>query len=325
MAHQNIIARRLINKMYYVIEKQGGSGRITLFFGGKDIQCIEISLHPDADSGVLHTLVHDKCCNKTTNLENGLAGTVVLANIAFNYLRRYYPAIRTLEFDDDSNKYCVIDKLENVSLMHYYVAFYGMTWYQRQFGAEPHPSKLRDFTHYIGLLTNEEHFRLNVKPHHLMSETIKRLLSQSIHLSDFFRRVKDEYRDTIELCLVCQPWMEEFMDRYVYLGSVSLLRGGWSIIISRIPHLELFKIEDITDTTIYSKQPNQNMDFKRFECNITKQRGSGVKKILKVYLRVFDKTGFPNDIYLGSPDNYKANRDKLCREKNSCIGLIVYK
>ncbi len=324
MTDSDIIKRLLINDMYYVIEKKTSGGMIIIYFGGKDIQCIEIGFYLSDDYGKLYTIVHDTCCNKTNNLSNGLEGTVMLANVAFNYIRRYYPTIRILYLDDDNNKYCKLNELENVSLIHYYVAFYGQTWYQRQFFAEPDITNLRYYNECINLLTNDDYFRSTVKSNSLMSKKIVRILETSTNLSNFFTRIKDEYRDSIKLCKKCQPLIEDFMDIYVYRGRVSSLRSKWSIIIDRIPNINFDTIIDVTNTTNYSKQPNENFDFKKFEC-VAKQRGSGIKKNLKVYLRTFDKNGFPNDIYLGTADNYKAYRDKLCREKDSCIGLIVYK
>jgi hypothetical protein len=48
---------------------------------------MEIGFYVDDTFGTLHTLVHDSCCNKNTNLPNDINGTVHLANVSSYTIR----------------------------------------------------------------------------------------------------------------------------------------------------------------------------------------------------------------------------------------------
>ena len=196
------------DEIKYLYDKARG---YEIFLGGTEY-CTSISIFSkQTNIANINNLDYNKKCNIAEDLESGI-GTRHIFNTSMNFILLMFPNITAFTFNDASTKAC--NKTHAVSLLHYYLVFYGETWYSKTFHAylkkdtpaykelQSLLTKLQDSNtkktytfFYNKYLTNKD---IQDK---IIEYDVENIYNSSDNYSVFFSKLKDNIGNKAELCI----------------------------------------------------------------------------------------------------------------------------
>ena len=225
--------------------------RYDIHLGGKDKGCVSISVPSNTnfmdltDNSVasISSIHYNKNCDTKGHLQSGV-GTKHMIRTSLNIVMEMYPWIKTFSLRDVSSKKCNPTNNTEFSLAKYYIALYGMTWYEKHFGAELENQITRQaYMNRIQLLKNP-----SVKPKKYKQmrsffgikndKQIKIQFETSATFQDFFDSLNHNM-DKEQLCDFLEPWIEIFMDNILDENIHRFLTSIWVIIGDKVEKIEL--------------------------------------------------------------------------------------
>lgn len=218
-----------------------------ILVGGIDY-CSNISVYSKRDTvASINNLKYSKRCNITEDLESG-TGTRHLLNTSMNFVLTMFPNIKTFTLNDASNKDC--NKTHSVSLVYYYLVFYGETWYSKTFHAylkkdtEAYKT-LQVFFEKINNISTKKTYTDFYKTFlrhpdiqkQLIEYDVENIYNSSNNYNDFFSKLKDKIPDKAELCIFVSYFLAQFVNSIYNLSSVSM--ADWYIDKDTIAKIEM--------------------------------------------------------------------------------------
>jgi len=131
----------LVGKKSLKLTKYESEQVIHLYIGGHDLYCIYILLNKSSDISVigrkssdalLSNISYNIHCSLEDNFLRGQDTTMIL-KLAISYIKRHYPYVKTLLFNDASFRTC--DNGARIPLSEMSYIRTGETWYQTHFYA----------------------------------------------------------------------------------------------------------------------------------------------------------------------------------------------
>lgn len=198
-----------------------GEGMTRIHFGGTK-KCVFIDVYDDHDVGHLDAVGHSPRCNMNGNLPRR-DGTIDMVKSAILFMFKKFSTQESISLKDASNIICNNDK--RVSLLHFYIAIYGKSWYQKYFEFKPevleHQEVLRRANRAMRRPIQEsfdDFFQKNVEAAKLkrdIKQTIrevlepihKEIVEQKGSYRDFFLAIKDRHD-----CVVFYRWLRYYIN-----------------------------------------------------------------------------------------------------------------
>ena len=220
-----------------------------ILVGGTDY-CSNISVFSKRDTTAsINKLEYNKKCNITEDLESGV-GTRHLLNTSMNFVLAIFPHVTTFILNDASTKDCDKTKKHSVSLIHYYLVFYGETWYSKIF----HAHLKRDTEHYkiLQLFLTKLRDSSNKKPYiefynlflrdpniqkQIIKYDIENMYNSSNNYNEFFSRLKDNISDKTELCIFVSHFLTQFVNSIFDFSSLAF--ADWYINKDTVVKIEI--------------------------------------------------------------------------------------
>jgi hypothetical protein len=163
-----------------------------------------------------------------------------------------------LKLDDFARKECKDGN--KVSLFEYNIAYYGKTWYEKQFNAYLKDDSIRN--EYYKRLERLKSVDFKLEKSDKLIARIPNLIfiklfRSSNTLEEFFNVIKSISNNPEQLCDLSADWLDSFVD-YVLFDDEQFTRfkNNWMIDLTTIPDIEIItKNSEITSSTI--SQPNE--------------------------------------------------------------------
>lgn len=217
--------------------------------------CIDISLTNGLDFAVLNKLEYNKTCNISETLNPG-DGTRNMLYTALNVVAYFCPWVKYFEFNDASEKTCIEnDKSTGVSLLQYYIALYGKTWYQHVLNARfeddiKHSKYIEalkkldnkefkmswnEFVKYSGIHTGNNGIHTINKNYGLL----ERYYSITETYKEYFKLLRCMLEKE-ELCMTLRPWISTFINKFIFNGHYDIF-DKWIFYITDVPKVAFHK------------------------------------------------------------------------------------
>lgn len=213
-----------------------------VFIGGKK-RCLVFSIYLDFvdDPPNIDSFGYDEECNKKGNHLRGI-GSVHLLKAGMKFIIDHYKLTSSkFILKDSSYIQCSNGRL---SLPAYYTVFYGKTWYEDKFGAQPLfipqetlKSQRQSLKQFIEMPTKPATITDFIDCD-IVNPRIEKLLkheySKSKTLKDFFRTLKEEYD-----CSVFKSWLPILVTRFI----PDLQDTEWRITYKDGPNIEVTRLD----------------------------------------------------------------------------------
>ena len=159
-----------------------------------------------------------------------LDGSRLMIKTLIDYLRKKYPTITEIEFDDMSSIECATDEeiaknikhgshLKPMTLYNFSIAYNGQTWYEKYFYARHQDMEVHTkYRERVDILlydkaTKPSNFNEFIKITHLSQDLVDELFEfykTSETYSQFFHSIPKS-----EGCRLIRPWIDVFMAHYL--------------------------------------------------------------------------------------------------------------
>jgi hypothetical protein len=188
-------------------------------FGGTS-KCIDITVYENDSIAYISGLRYNDACALNCKLPTGDDGTLIMILSALRFVVEKFQYVKEFHFTDDSKIECKKNKY--ISLMYYYLAKYGQTWYQVKLKALPVENgvidKINTFESYmtsIKTMDFKEFFRKFVIDNCM---TPKQILVHKTVLEEFYNN-SNTYREFVinvdkafpKRCIVFYKWLDKFV------------------------------------------------------------------------------------------------------------------
>ena len=216
----------------------GITTNINYKIGGNIRDCVNISIHFDnnvAVSASMPTAMFDEECSIKEPLGRG-EGSVIMIQTLLEHIRRLYPQLKKIKFDDMSSIECASEnELERnrlrprkkgtnlVPMPLYYlsIAYNGQTWYEKYFNAvQDDKVKQNEYRSRVDKMLNDQttkpldyiqFLKITNVPMNIREE-LESYFTNSTTYSGFFHSIPKKDR-----CRLVRPWIKEFMNFYLHL------------------------------------------------------------------------------------------------------------
>ena len=203
--------------------------------GGNHPDCVNISISYNNGIPVaanMPILEYDTECVLNPPMDKG-EGTRIMINTILKYLQKELPSIQYVSFDDASAIDCATDEEQNIQaetiirkknktfvrpipLYYFSIAFNGVTWYEKHFGAvlsKNHvkyqtavekmlydPSSKLPYIKFLQLIKPSENITIELESYYMTTTTY----------GDFFQSLPKDRR-----CHLVRDWISIFMEFYL--------------------------------------------------------------------------------------------------------------
>jgi hypothetical protein len=209
----------------------------SLQIGGDYPDCVSIFINYNdkiPSSAKMPHVMYDEKCVENSNivyLERG-DGSRLMIKTLIAYLRKNYPTITEIEFDDMSSIECATEEeiahaknikhgshLKPMTLYNFSIAYNGQTWYEKYFGARHKNMELHSkYRERVNTLlyeksTKPSNFNEFIKITHLSQDLVDELFEfykSSDTYSQFFHSIPKS-----DGCRLIRPWIDTFMAHYL--------------------------------------------------------------------------------------------------------------
>jgi hypothetical protein len=238
--------------------------KCVLSFGGGMKKFCLVALY-DAhkpDEIYIDRVENNDLCVIEGKLHNYEKGTIKLVKIALYVIKYFFPNIKKLTLNDNSQIYCEeTSRLFKLSLSYDYIVKYNESWYQKNFKAELPGFISKDY------ITNSKYPIIKADTDSLMysyNESLKGLdeniIPYNLILNIFpqFSDYKNEYESSktprefinklrkklgSQFCFIVGKWLNQYM----ILLRVKLHPESWYILTSNIEPVPNFKITPLSN------------------------------------------------------------------------------
>jgi len=214
----------------------GITTNINYKIGGNIRDCVNISVQFDNNLAVSASMPHamyDEECSLYEPLGRG-DGSVVMIWTLLMHIKRLYPQLKKVRFDDMSSIECATEEeLERnrskprkkgtnlVPLPLYYlsIAYNGQTWYEKYFNAvQDDTAKQNAYRARVDKMLNDpsqkpldyvQFLKITKAPMNIRAE-LEPYFTNSTTNSEFFHNIPKSDR-----CRLVRPWIKEFMNFYL--------------------------------------------------------------------------------------------------------------
>ena len=192
--------------------------------------------------------------NKLSDIEEGL---VKLVRISLLFIKKIYPHVTHLTFQDDSQIYCNNEnKLDKLSLAYDYIIKYNQTWYENKFKAElPGLISAKDKTATENSLMYKYFESLKELDNPLMPFEIVVNIINVLQIyeneynsaktpREFINSLRTKYKN--DYCKEICKWLNSYMK----VLQIKLSPEYWYILTSNIDDIPKFKVSRLTENNI---------------------------------------------------------------------------
>jgi hypothetical protein len=215
-----------------------------LYFGGLYFYCLyaiiskldsPMARYFNPERGSLPEVHYSVKCSLEENFRRGI-DTTMLIRLAVSYIKKTYPHVKILSFNDASYRECDIGT--KVELPELAMITTGKTWYETHFGAYPSQeaqntlkrakSKLKEIKDDLSW-EKFKHVMFVADP--LPDATLKAAYDKADTLQDFFLWLRGEI-GVPEFCAFCAPWLHAF---FMHAIGVTVTNLGYMLPIQDSP------------------------------------------------------------------------------------------
>lgn len=210
----------------------------SLKFGGSGKgDCVDLAVFANNPVGVLTEIEYNAGCsitpsNPNVNTSFARGQTSTLLRGALICVRRFFPFVTILRFDDKSHVPC--DDVE-VMLAPQQILVYGKTWYERRFAAT-----IENETAYMVYRNKTDALKSenSMMPWHIfqtyghISPEFQKLYDESPSYWAFFEAVRKwtlRQQPPMLFCKATWPWLERFLYDYYKYNGACLLNMTWTM------------------------------------------------------------------------------------------------
>lgn len=202
----------------YLLTIRESATSTMIYIGGAHTYCLECQIINKESIANLCKIQYSETCSLGSRFERG-KDTKTILGILVSHIRKNYPYIKHLKFEDMSYRECS-DSGHSISLADFYYLLHGETWYMKHMGATF--AETKDQTNFIAL---HERFRQRkttlgwnefdtyvTAKHPLPENEMQALYETTATWQDFFNALLERV-DIGDLCIYMAPWVKTFMHR----------------------------------------------------------------------------------------------------------------
>lgn len=207
---------------------------VSLYIGGKTVYCINVLIYKedsvyarafDTSIASLPNLYYNLNCSLEHDFKRGFDTNMILKLIQ-SYIKKEYPHVKYLQFNDASHRECDDGKFIDLAPMSYFTT--GQTWYEKHFHARLTPASeiifkkaIEDINKKKAMIPWEGIQQEMTGKCPLSEEQLKGLYEKSRTWLDFFGSIRDAI-GVPKFCTFAAPWFSGFMTTYLNLNIVNL-------------------------------------------------------------------------------------------------------
>ena len=217
--------------------------------GGKiKTDCIEMFVYKASYIAKLQQIDYNEQCTLQPPLDNGF-GTRNMIETSLYALKKLFPHIEYITLDDYSTIKC--ENGFTPSLLYYYVAFKGETWYEMFLGAKPNGMKLEKKYIKIKEELNDPKEKMDTNLFinfviNSCSENDKQYLTEKYNKSETYKSFFDILKkNNVNICYQRFNWIE----RLFTINDLSVPRN-WIINMEKFTQHDYLQIKDVSSRTL---------------------------------------------------------------------------
>lgn len=221
------LAQLRIKKKSLKIAIYENENTFDLYIGGPAIYCIHALIHKPTSvfvqhgitllsNGTITTVLYNIECSLEHNFQKGVDTTGII-RLLMAYIKKHFPYIKTLSFNDASHKPCDNGHVVELSEMNYIRT--GITWYQKHFHAYLNEQDLARFlvatTKFQALKSlftwaQMKSIMTTYNGLEIEEGVVRSMFEKAATWQDFFGPLSDRIGIS-EFCGFVAPWLHAFL------------------------------------------------------------------------------------------------------------------